>query len=181
MSPNFERSVLRIVSVVALAALLCLTLPRALSAMEGSSSTTEGSANGAAQAPSIGDIGDVASWAESCVAAAVYKGWIPERYRIYPNEEATREFAATLLACAFPDPTAYTGLAITVCAPNFKRSMSIQIVADGEPVYPSQDGLHSIAFTGSPGIASYCSSLEEAKQRRVGSNPLVRIIHEKGE
>lgn len=276
MSLASLRSAFRLSSTLVVAALLCLMLPRALSAMEGTLGSTEGAVIGAAQAPSISDIGDssyrseieqavklgymslvdgtsfkpegrirakdffaciqrglskagltagsdcrpedpnawltrqqavkmlalsmltrdqlelvgkqcggpplylsdfadandVASWAEPCVAAAVYKGWVSERYRLYPKEDATRGFAAALLARAFPDQTAFTGLVVYVGASNFKRAMCLQIVTDDQTVYPAQDGVPSIAFSGAPGVASYCSSLEEAKMRRVGSNPL---------
>jgi hypothetical protein len=277
MSFGCLRSTVRVTYLVVLAVLLCLMLPRALSATEGALGSTDGAAVGAAQAPSIKDIGDsaykseievavklgymslvdgssfkpdgkirakdflscirkgmsavgvtsdsestvenpkawitrqeamkmlvsclltreqldllgkqcggtslylsdftdandVASWAESYVAAAVFRGWVPDRARLYPKEDATRGFAAALLARAFPDQTAFTGLVVYVCAPNFKRAMCVQVISEDQTVYPAQDGLPSIAFSSAPGIASFCPSLEEAKKRRVGFNPLV--------
>lgn len=121
------------------------------------------------------DAGDVASWAEAYVAAAVYRGWIPERYRLYPKEDASREFVATLLVRAFPDPSAYSGLVVYVSDPSFRRAQCIQIVSDdpaSEAVCPAADGMPSMSFTSSPGLASYSASLDDARERRVGSNPL---------
>lgn len=121
------------------------------------------------------DAGDVASWAERYVAAAVYQGWIPERYRLYPKEDASREFIAALLVRAFPDPSSYTGLVVYVSDSSFRRAQCIQIVSENpasEVVYPAADGMPSISFASSPGVASYCASLVDAKERRVGSNPL---------
>ena len=121
------------------------------------------------------DAGDVASWAEQSMAVAVYEGWISDRYRLYPKEDATREFIASLLARAFPDPSASTGLVVYVSDPGFRRAMSVQIVSDdpaSEAVYPAGDAMPSICFSSAPGIVSFSSSLNEAKERRVGPNPL---------
>ena len=123
------------------------------------------------------DAEDVASWAKLYYAAAVYKGWVPDKDRLSPNEEITREYAAALLARAFPDPNDFTGLVVYVNSADFKRAQSIQIVSDGlnatpEVLYPDPNSMPSFAFLGAPGIVSYCKSMDEAKERRVGQNPL---------
>ncbi len=119
------------------------------------------------------DATDVASWAEPYYATAVYKGLIGDRQRLYPKEDATREFAATLLTRAFPDPSAFTGLVVYVGSSDFKRCMNVQVVCGSDVVYPKQDSIPSITYSETPGVASFCSSVEEAKQRRVGANPLM--------
>ncbi len=68
---GYLRRILRISCLVALAALLCLMLPRALSAMEGSQMSTEGAVVGAAQAPFISDIGNSAHRAKTKQASGL--------------------------------------------------------------------------------------------------------------
>ena len=60
------------------------------------------------------------------------------------------------------------------------RTAAIQIVCDGtdgncDTIYPDPDParLPSYAFLSSPGMMSYCETLDAAVSRRVGSNPLV--------
>lgn len=123
------------------------------------------------------DAGRVAPWAEPYFVAAVYKGWVQDTTRLLPDGLATREFAAAILARAFPDPAAYTGLVVYVDPAQLRRAQFIQIVSDGlgpatEVLYPDPKNMPSFAFLGTPGIASFCDSLDEAKERRVGANPL---------
>lgn len=122
------------------------------------------------------DAGDVASWAGQYMAVAVYEGWIPERARLSPKADATREFVAVLLARAFPDQNAYTGLVVYVNDPKFRRAMSVQIVSDdpgSEAVYPAANAMPSFSFSSAPGVVSFSASLTDAMQRRVGPNPLL--------
>ena len=118
------------------------------------------------------DANEVASWAESYFAVAVYKGWLADRYRLYPKEAATREFAAVLLARAFPDPKAYTGLAVYVNSADLKRVQSVQIIAGTDVIYPSSRGIPSFAFFDTPGIASFYKTIDQGKAGRIGPNPL---------
>lgn len=122
------------------------------------------------------DAGEIASWAEPYMAVAVYEGWVPERALLHPKDDATREFAAVLLARAFPDQSAFTGLVVYVSDPSYRRAMSVQIVSDdpgSEPVYPSANAMPSISFSSAPGVVSFSANLPDAMTRRVGPNPLL--------
>ena len=123
------------------------------------------------------DADDVASWARPYYTVAVYNGWIPDASTLSPEEAASREYVAALVARAFPDPDDFSGLAVYVDTPDFRRAQLVQLVSDGlgsspQILYPDPGNMPSYAFFGAPGIVSYCGSLEEAKERRVGSNPL---------
>lgn len=123
---------------------------------------------------------EVSSWAENCFALAVFRGWISDRYRLYPKEQATRGYIASLLARAFPGGEhSYTGLVVHVPPSEFQRAQSLQIVTESadassvDVLYPDKQHLPPLAYLQSPGMVSYCTSVDDAMARRTGKNPLV--------
>ena len=124
------------------------------------------------------DARDVSRWAEPCVAAAVYRGWFPDRYRLDPKKNATRAYIAALLVRAFAHPDTSTGLIVRLKPEAMRRSQGLQIVCDlasgpCDVIYPCDQNLPSLAFVNAPGLVSWCKTDEDAKQYRVGPNPIV--------
>ncbi|MDO8587910.1 MAG: thioredoxin family protein [Armatimonadota bacterium] len=121
--------------------------------------------------------GDSITWARRICTAAVYKGWIPDREKLSPNEPATRGYIAALLVRAFPDPKGTTGLVIHVPR-DFNTCQTIQVIPDqmtdtSEVVYPQTKYLPSASFQQSPGMVSFPLPGDDvALRRRVGSRPM---------
>lgn len=123
------------------------------------------------------DAGETSQWAEAYVAAAVYKGWMPDRLKLGPKKDATRAYVAAMIARIFPPPGSYTGLAVKVTAPDFKRAQSLQVVVEvagsaPEVIFPNPRHCPPFAFLQAPGMISYFPTVEEASSR-VGAKPLV--------
>jgi hypothetical protein len=124
------------------------------------------------------DSADVAPWAEPYYAAAVYKGWISDRDRLEPKKPATRAFIAALLLHAISDSKHYTGLVVKVASSDLHPAQTMRIImgddeSSEEILYPDKNHLPAVAVVGAPGIVSYSPSLDTAKARRVGENPMV--------
>jgi len=126
------------------------------------------------------DVTKVAQWAMPYVAASVYSGWMPDTYSLQPDQPIGRGYAAALLVRAFPDSSAKTGLIVKVPPDKLERAQSLRIVcdeADAESgdadVYLEKGCTPSLAFVQAPGVIGYCKSEDEARQLRVGSNPVV--------
>lgn len=121
---------------------------------------------------------DVNPAAAKAMAVAVYKGWVPDKEKLWADRPANRAYTSALLTRAVPNPNGYTGLAVIWNGEPLVRLMFVQFGCKNEDgtfnlLYPDLSTLPSFSYIEAPGVVSYSKSLEEAKERRVGVNPLV--------
>jgi len=121
----------------------------------------------------------IAPWAGPFVAAAVYKGWMPDQSFLRPDQLISRGYAAALLARAFPKVMEYSGIIVVLPECEFSKTPSVQIVCDDpgfspHVLYPDPDPAHrpSKPFFQAPGMLSYCATAKAVSADRCLSNPL---------
>ena len=124
------------------------------------------------------DATEVDPAAAKAIAVAVYKGWIPDKEKLWADKPANRAYTSALLTRAAPNPKGYTGLAVIWNGEPLVRLMFVQFGCKNEDgtfnlLYPDLTTLPSFSYIEAPGVVSYSRSLDEAKERRVGVNPLV--------
>lgn len=124
------------------------------------------------------DANMVSGWAEKFLTAGIYKAWMPDIYWLRPDKPVSRGYAAALLARAFPRKDAYTGLVLSFQSGKCERVQSMQIVSEApsgacDVLYLLPSQMPSMSYIQAPGVLSYCQTEQEAKERRVGDNPLI--------